>query len=324
MRKQNVLLSLAVLAAMAGPALADNEIVLNEANCVSGDDKWLKSGAADSGLIGVRVEGNGQNWIELIVTAAGPSGMEQANGELDLRNYKLVWEYDKDLNDPNDDDEGAGYIQFKNIAAWQHVKVGTLITISEGKEVWYGSGTDKPRNGWKDGYGATHGSLTGTKIDLVTNLNINYTTDWAIHLWAGDTAGQSGAVKAGSGGSATATSDYFIFNGYNADGQIGVDNSAGLFVANNDNWAFRILNAGGTAITPWVGEAETGYPAGDAVGSDEVLKLEAVANGAPNYLTYDYQANYANSLMHDGKESTMGKENKWSSGTFTQALDSIR
>lgn len=330
MRKRLAALSLAVLSVASAAALADNELVLNEANCVTGT-QYLKNSAADTGLVGVRVQGNGQNWMELVVTAAGPSVDEQANHEINLAHYKIHWHYDKDLTDPNDVDEGEGYIEFKDVAAFQHVKIGTIITISEAKTVYYNtSGTNHVRNGWIDGYGALQGNSNGGSINLFTNTGINYTTDWSVHFWGGDTTNAvTGAaiatVKSGSGSTAKATSNYFVFSGYNADGIIGQDNAAGLFVVNNDNWGMEVLNASNVQVTDWVGEAEAGwYDPTAGVGNDEMLKLEAVANGASGYMTYDYQGLYGNDLMRDGKESTMGVENQWSSGSFTQSFYSLR
>ena len=108
------------------PATASdvNSLVVNQFNAVSGD-KYLDSGQSDPQL--GRVEGNGQNWLQLLTTKTDPG-----KNTIDLQGYQIDWSYDKDASD-----YGSGVMTFSNDPVWAAVPLGTAITINEDKEVWY-------------------------------------------------------------------------------------------------------------------------------------------------------------------------------------------
>lgn len=298
-----------------------NALVLNEANCVTGTS-YLKNGAADTGMIGVRVQGNGNNWIELVVTG------DDGAGTVDLRGYQINWHYAKDATH-----FGSGSILFRSVSAFSAVPTGTIITISEFQKISYSTSATGPSSGYPrwagiDGYGAEKSYVSGKHITDGNLINLSTTsTTWHKHFWAGD----GGVTKFGSGSSSYGQSTYFEFRGSITAGTgsgattyIGESQDAGLFVANNDNWGMQIVH-GATLVQDWVGEAETDWYDADAgVGNDEVLKLEQVDINDPDAATYDFAANYSNALIRDGKESTMGAENVWSSGAGQQTFQSIR
>lgn len=117
--------ALVCLILAAGPAHAG--LVLNEYNAV-GSTKFLKNDNSDSYL--GRIEGNGGNWIELVVTS----------DHLDVRNWELRW-YEKDaaangtaIWDPTRTvvgQDGQGVIAFSNDSLWSDLRIGTVLTISE-------------------------------------------------------------------------------------------------------------------------------------------------------------------------------------------------
>src|SRR5690606_34032943 len=150
--------------------------------------------------------------------------------------------------------------------------------ISEWKEAYYLTspppGGDpyggKPRVGGINGLGnlrnQTYDPATHTKVDFSTDLNwAPHTGDWTLNVWAGERNPNS-------------TFKYFDFAGTvyqptNTPGspnayQIGVDNEAGLFAVNNDDWVMTIKDAEGATIQGPIGESILGL----GLGSDEILK----------------------------------------------------
>ncbi len=118
-------LSLGVLLCPSN-ALAAASLILNEWNAVSGSS-FLDNGNSDS-FFG-RVEGNGDNWIELVVT----------EDHVDIRGWELRWwEDDGDGNgtavwDPSriSANESQGKIVFSTDALWSDLRAGSIITISD-------------------------------------------------------------------------------------------------------------------------------------------------------------------------------------------------
>lgn len=91
-----------------------NALMLNLANTVS-NDGFLDKGRADPTL--GRLEGNGQNWFELMVVQGDDLGGGQFSNTLDLRGWKLDWVYDKALDDdaPNPIILGRARSRFRRI-----------------------------------------------------------------------------------------------------------------------------------------------------------------------------------------------------------------
>ena len=89
-------------------------LILNEYNAV-GSSKWLdcdglECSDAEDVHFG-RVEGNGGNWIELVVT----------QDNLDMRGWSIEWVEDTD----------SGTITFTDDDLWDGVRAGTIITLTE-------------------------------------------------------------------------------------------------------------------------------------------------------------------------------------------------
>ena len=101
----------------ASAALGD--VIVNEWNAV-GPNKFLEDSGSDT-FFG-QVEGNGGDWIELVVIANGA----------DLRGHQIHWR--------NDDGSGKeGYLTFSNSSKWNGggtpatgLKAGTIIVIRKG------------------------------------------------------------------------------------------------------------------------------------------------------------------------------------------------
>src|SRR6185503_11475309 len=113
------LLSIAALlgtVAFAGIATATPPaVVLNEYNAVSGSNQL-----SECDQYWNSVNGNGDNWIELLVTAT-----------TDLRGYKVEWRENKDNNWSATADNKSGSVTFTNNSLWSSVPAGTIITIRE-------------------------------------------------------------------------------------------------------------------------------------------------------------------------------------------------
>ena len=327
------LLVFLVFLAPIGHAVADttDALIMNQANAVSGG-KYLQPGKTDDTF--GRVEGNGQNWMQLLVSKTDPG-----KNTLNLQGYQIDWSYNKDAQD-----YGSGTITFSNDPVWSQVPLGTAITINEAKQAWYLINTpdsstgnkngDIPgqggmqRDGDIDGLGVLHGTAyTGDPsmeklFDFSSNTAWNPSPangpmhpapNWNINVWAGQ---QSGGQF-----------QYFSYSGSvtsaGVTSAVGTD-AGGLFAVNNDNWQFTIKDAQGNVVEGPIGEAVSGWVAG-GVSSQELIKLEAFASVTGPTLA-DYQnvniANYA-----DGSSSDYGGPSQWTdpiAGATTQDLSPLR
>ena len=178
-------------------------LILNQGNAVSGG-KYLQSGKTDETF--GRIEGNGQNWMQLLVSKTDPG-----KNTLNLQGYQIDWSYSKDAAD-----YGSGTITFSNDPVWASVPLGTAITINEAQSAWYLIDTpdsttnpdgDLPgqggmqRDGDIDGLGVLHGTpYSGDPsveklFDFSSNTawnpyaqatgNMQPGPNWNINVWAG-------------------------------------------------------------------------------------------------------------------------------------------
>ncbi len=88
----------------------------------SGTQSDFPVGSWDRSRGWARIQGNGGDWIELVVT----------DDHADLRGYWLYWENDNDENGvvaQNDDERG--YLRFSDDAFYADLRSGTIITITE-------------------------------------------------------------------------------------------------------------------------------------------------------------------------------------------------
>jgi len=135
--KLSMAIATALPASMA--AAQTGALIINEWNCV-GSEKWLgnPSDASCEGPAGFacsdesdaffgRIQGNGGNWIELVVTI----------DNLDVRGWQIRW-----AETGNNDGDGTNYwwgngtvrhgiIEFSNDPVWANLRAGTILTIIE-------------------------------------------------------------------------------------------------------------------------------------------------------------------------------------------------
>lgn len=106
--KSQLICSIALTLLVAASVQAQSRsLILNEWNCV-GDSKQLDGSDSYFG----RIDGNGRNWIELVVVEDG----------LDITGWTLPW-----LNG----DPSSGSITFSDDEVWEELRAGTIITIQE-------------------------------------------------------------------------------------------------------------------------------------------------------------------------------------------------
>ncbi len=125
--------ALALSFGLVGPALAGG-LVLNE-YCAVGSTKFINGGTATADATGGqaedqtfgRVVGNGNNWIELVVTT----------DHLDIRGWKLRWAENLKFTSTGqnlwygDGLVNQGIITFSNDARWSNLRAGTILTVIE-------------------------------------------------------------------------------------------------------------------------------------------------------------------------------------------------
>ena len=295
----------AIVSAQAGRlGAAVNDLVINEYNSVSGSNYLggINSDKVDN-VFG-RLEGNGQNWMEFLVV----------KDHLDLRGYKFEWSYNQDFLGIK---AGSGAMTFTQEPLWSDLRQGTIITITEWQEAWYkdeGLNTSGlhnfSRQGGVNGIGNQRNNAfaagTHTFVDLSTDLRFNPELgDWHINVFAGEREPSTGDYK------------YFTFNGTTTlDGNathanVGIDDDAGVFAVNNDNWEGTIRDGtvSHNVVFGPVGEAVAGF-GGGGINSGEVAKIEHddfdTIGAPPTEATY---RTASNGSFRDGSSSTFGGSN---------------
>ena len=161
-----------------------NSLILNEANTVSGT-KYLDPANTPTRMdtaLG-RVQGNGQNWLEFLVVQGDDLGGGAFKNTLDLRGWKLDWQYNKDNLGVS---MGHGELKFTDDPVWAAVPRGTILTISEWQDVWYSKTPDSadkdpndstPRNGLPrvggiNGFGTNPGAAYSASADYKLGANL--------------------------------------------------------------------------------------------------------------------------------------------------------
>lgn len=187
---RSILLGLAMLSVGSASAAP---LILNEYNAV-GSTKFLKNNNSDS-YFGT-IQGNGGNWIELVVT----------QDHLDIRNWQLRW-YE---NDPAADgtaiwdptrtvvgQDAQGAITFSNNAAWSNLRAGTILTISEltsagGHDLTTDLSFNPAANDWwiqvSSGFEAAQSNPLVTTTSNVTgalpgDFNVG-NNNWELQIWS--------------------------------------------------------------------------------------------------------------------------------------------
>ncbi len=339
-----------VCASLSAFAAAPNSLLLNEANNVSGGS-FLDKGRADPAF--GRVEGNGQNWFELLVVQGDELPGGGFKNTLDLRGWTIEWSYDKDNLHVQ---KGAGTIRFTQDPLWAAVPRGSLITISEWQDAWYLVDTPPSYDPWLNGGGLARagginglGNLRGAAFNnpdpqnptyqklgatpqnpdphvLHTDTSWNpakngggYDGDWTLHVYAGE-RNPDNSFK------------YFEFDGSVTDSNgthaIGTD-EGGLFAINNDEWRMTIRDKPAQGQNPLdapiiqgpIGEHLPGSSYG--VGTTEISRLEAFNDR----FALPTQADYLGATIasyRSGSTSTFGTRNIWDSGDSHQGLLALR
>lgn len=219
------------------PNFARAGLIVNEYNAV-GSTRWLDSntagGSTASDTTFGRVQGNGGNWIELVVTT----------DNLDVRNWELWW-YENDAAANGSaiwDDtrtlagvDAQGKIIFSNHDFWSNLRQGTILTITEE-------------------FSITTVNAQGQTVvlDLSTDLSFRPRfDDWHVNVSTLQEANSATPLL-------TTVSNLTSF-------------VPGSFSVGNDNWEILVVDALGNVQQGPVGEA---YGGTGGVNSREVVKLE--------------------------------------------------
>ncbi len=128
-----------------------------------------------------RIEGNGGDWMELVVT----------QDHTDLRGYTLYFENDENFNFViGENPDERGFIKFLNNKDFADLRAGTIITISEDASV----------NEIRDQYSANPNYAlfpshdTGFDYDLSSDPTFDpfQSDDWHVHFWVDESKTDNG------------------------------------------------------------------------------------------------------------------------------------
>lgn len=211
--------------------------------------KWIDQN--DDGLLNGsnngRIEGNGGNWVELVVV----------QDHLDIRGWKLKWAEPAATGTTTGVDlwygnglRQQGIITFASVPDWADLRSGTILTLSEKGSIpvdttWNGLDRNFTKN-----LAAGAADLT---IPLNTDLSFNPAQDdWWINVCTRSEALQTTPLVT------TVT---------NVTGE-----PAGSFSVGPDDWQMSIYDGSNTLVYGPIGEAMTGFPAG--INDKEAARLE--------------------------------------------------
>lgn len=247
-----------------------------------------------------RIQGNGGDWIELIITSDMTS----------IAGWSIEWSEAYSAANSTNGQAGrrGGRITFADDPAWDNLRAGTVLTISQSKSIWID--TDFTGNNRHLTVGVNSENGGDYKLDLSTDLSFNpIAGDWWKHVSTKDEASKENPL--------ITTLDLPSFYKY-AEGD-GFE--PGDFAVTNDDWAFSILDPSNNIVFGPVSELIAQDPhgtyGGANVNSREMIKLQADPSGDSDY--YVNQGFYS-----DGSTSTFGRENVWSSGTESQSFAALR
>ncbi len=250
---------------------------------------WTLAGGVGWG----RIEGNGGDWIELVVT----------EDHADLRGYTLYWENNDTLTLPSPegightaDDRGA--IKFTQDAVWSDLRAGSIITISELDSV------DEISDGFTTGPAYSNIHDTGHNYDLSTDTSYDpFAGDWHMHFHLDESITNEGSAT-----------QYF-----ESESDIKVD---------NDDWRMAIFDATNTTLTPefvesnvlrpaldlttglvhgFIGEAAEGWDSGGVNNEEATTLLADPVSGISNanYEDTDFSSFGSPNLYNANSESTL-------------------
>jgi hypothetical protein len=298
------LLSVCALSGVGGANAA--EVILNEYNAVNAgrylgantyslSDKEDEYFATIPGLNGDgRVQGNGGNWFELVVTG----------DHIDMRNWQLRWaETGKFENDgsfvwyspPSGPIPDQGIITLSDSAVWSDLRAGTIVTFSSRTGFRVDTnfiGANKNFNDFANPV-ESDGSYE-VDVDLSTDVGFNpVANDWWMHV--------------STRGEALSTTP-LVTSQANTTDELGEPDEAGSFSTGNDNWILEIVNASGVTVFGPSGEG----PWGESVDSREVGKLQA--DPSTTITASDTRYN-------KGTSSSFGQPNVWTADGLPEGQD---
>ena len=297
---KKAILFLLVLVISVAKAMASGELIVNEFNCV-GSEKYLNANdyvgddnedmffnylatAADPNdvaqyfikgngkLENGRIQGNGSDWVELVVT----------KDHLDIRGWQVRWaEADKaEAPEANGTDiwygDGMveqGVLEFSNDDVWSDLRSGTIITIIEWDNIYIDTNGNQT-------YGIGP-SVADVILDMSSDTSFDPDNgDWWINV----------SVKG-----ETSEANPLITSTHNVDGHLIWNWGCG-----NDNWEVEIYDPStSTVVFGPVGEGVAGW-VGGSINSREVGRLKEDPSSWVTIADLD-----------EGDKSSFGMPNRW-------------
>ncbi|OHB58156.1 MAG: hypothetical protein A2Y12_07790 [Planctomycetes bacterium GWF2_42_9] len=298
----------AILMITAMNVFAAGELILNEFNAV-GSEKYLKTDTYDGStnvdvyfqemadglhpdkmtgtLLNGRIQGNGGDWIELVVT----------QDHLDIRGWQIRWA-ETDTAKANEADGTdiwygngnveQGILQFANNSVWSNLRAGTIITIVDESYIYVD----------KDNQNRTYNvspSYAEAVINLSTDTSFNpEANDWWINVSTKTEASSSTPLL-------TCVQNVMDHTSYD-------------WGCGNDAWQAQINDAQGNLVWGPVGEnLGTTYWGGGGINSAEVGKLTA-----------NPSASVSGANFSDADTSSFGLPNRWNDQLMVQDFSAIR
>ncbi len=304
---KKVLITIAILSATVN-VFAAGELILNEFNAV-GSEKYLKTDLyADSTnvdayfqemadglhadkmtgtLLNGRIQGNGGDWLELVVT----------QDHLDARGWQIRWAETDTAEAAEADGTDIWYgngnveqgiLQFSQSSVWSNLRAGTIITIVDESYIYVD----------KDNQNRTYNvspSYAEAVINLSTDTSFNPdANDWWINI---------------STKTEDASSTPLLTSVHNV-----MDHESYDWGCGNDAWQAQINDAQGNLVWGPVGEnLGTEYWGGGGVNSKEAARLET------NPAATVTGANFV-----DADTSSFGLPNRWNSSESIQDFSIVR
>jgi hypothetical protein len=231
-----------------------------------------------------RIQGNGGDWIELVVT----------KDHLDIRGWQIRWaELGASEASGTDIWYGNGNIEqgiltFSNSSVWSNLRKGTIITVVEENTIY----VDTDNGNLTDDVAPSQAEAV-INVDTDTSFDPN-NNDWWINVSVRGEAGRTNPLI---------TSVHNVL--YHIQWDFGVG---------NDDWQGQINNAGGTLVWGPVGEAlGATYWGGTGINSKEVGRVEE-----------DPAADITGADFDDADSSSFGMPNVWGDPVKSQDFRALR
>lgn len=295
-------------------------VIVNEYNCVD-SNRYLNGNDYEDGIDpdfkedsyfrtipdmpNGRIEGNGGNWIELVVV----------QDHFDLRGWSLKWAETganaTDLTDPwyGDPTVEQGIISFSNTAPiWSDLRAGTIITLSEKDSIGVDTDWDGNNRNFTDEPLPTAADVT---IPLHTDTGYNPAGgDWWIHV---------------SSRQEQADGTLLMSTVTNVDGD-----NPGDFSVGPDDWQVSIFDADNVFKYGPIGEDMADW-AGGGVSSREAGRLELPPQDPdphdpwpdPPWDLADWEL-VSNAGYDDATSTSFGQPNVWGTPEEIQDLSALR